>query len=190
MAQPNARCAQRVDDHDKPAPVASRGQQCHENPRHALTSGACPSYMLVRRFPRLIENTGSEFSQNAAGRWRRASWAYKTCVFPRVWKSITCHPISDCICQTRNRGCMTANPSRKSCGFIDAIAGICLCVRQRLILNWYPHRVVEKVDSGSMLELGVGHAIPPESSETISKGTSIIRWLARISRKFRVRNPD
>ena len=61
MAHAEQRCAGGFAHHDKPARVASRRRNFTDKPRHALTIGACRSYMRSRfDFPRLIENTGSD----------------------------------------------------------------------------------------------------------------------------------
>jgi SAM-dependent methyltransferase len=59
-----------------------------------------------------------------------------------------------------------------------------------LILNWYPHRVVEKAGTGSLLELGVGHGYSTRIFGSHFDRHVIIDGSPKIIEKFRLENPD
>ena len=59
-----------------------------------------------------------------------------------------------------------------------------------LILNWYPHRVVEKAGIGSLLELGVGHGYSTRIFRNHFDRHVIIDGSPKIIEKFRLENPD
>jgi SAM-dependent methyltransferase len=59
-----------------------------------------------------------------------------------------------------------------------------------LILNWYPHRVVEKAGAGNLLELGVGHGYSTRIFGSHFERHVIIEGSPKIIEKFRLENPD
>lgn len=59
-----------------------------------------------------------------------------------------------------------------------------------LILNWYPHRIVEATTGGSLLELGVGHGYATRILNGHFDRHVIIDGAPAIIQAFREQNPD
>lgn len=60
----------------------------------------------------------------------------------------------------------------------------------RLILNWYPTRVFEKMKTGNLLELGVGHGYSCRQFESKVSEYTILDGSTAVIKKFRDNNPD
>jgi SAM-dependent methyltransferase len=59
-----------------------------------------------------------------------------------------------------------------------------------LILNWYPHRIVEQVAGGSLLELGVGHGYATRILNGHFDRHVILDGSPAIIETFKAENPD
>ena len=58
-----------------------------------------------------------------------------------------------------------------------------------LILNWYPHRVINMVRGGSLLELGVGHGYSTRIFQDHFDRHVVIDGSSKIIDRFRLENP-
>jgi SAM-dependent methyltransferase len=59
-----------------------------------------------------------------------------------------------------------------------------------LILNWYPHRIIEQVRGGSLLELGVGHGYATRLLNGHFDRHVIVDGSAAVIAQFRAQNPE
>jgi SAM-dependent methyltransferase len=59
-----------------------------------------------------------------------------------------------------------------------------------LILQWYPHRVIDKMKGGSLLELGVGHGYSTRIFRDHFDRHVVIDGSPKIIERFRSENPD
>jgi SAM-dependent methyltransferase len=86
---------------------------------------------------------------------------------------------------------MNDSTAAKLDGYVDAYRPeFAYAFDNDLILNWYPHRVVEKVGTGSLLELGVGHGYSTRIFREHFDRHAIIDGSPKIIEKFRLENPD
>ena len=60
----------------------------------------------------------------------------------------------------------------------------------RLILKWYPQRVAQKMLSGSLLELGIGHGYSTREFAKIASDYVVLEGSCQVIKKFRDNNPD
>lgn len=60
----------------------------------------------------------------------------------------------------------------------------------RLILQWYPNRVAQKMQAGSLLELGVGHGYSTREFAKIVSDYVVLEGSGKIIKLFRENNPD
>lgn len=68
--------------------------------------------------------------------------------------------------------------------------GALYALDNELILNWYPHRVVEQTAGGSLLELGVGHGYATRILNGRFDRHVIVDGSAAVIEQFRAQNPD
>jgi SAM-dependent methyltransferase len=75
--------------------------------------------------------------------------------------------------------------------FADAYkSGFAYALDNELILNWYPHRIVEAAKGGSLLELGIGHGYATRILNGHFDRHLIIDGSPAIIQAFREQNPD
>lgn len=68
--------------------------------------------------------------------------------------------------------------------------GFSYALDNELILNWYPHRIIRQVRTGSLLELGVGHGYATRILNDHFDRHVVLDGSAAIIAQFRDQNPD